>query len=155
MILQIINEQLVTMCKFIYLILFAFKNHYSTEVNRIGMYDKRYSEATTKIKEYIVKYTKKRKDYNSPYLFFEIQDFFLENLNYLTERLRNFPNEKFVLRLFFEDSRSYCGVPVHMSINKMIKKNLFESYRLNLVPGFMQNVNVNNNSSSGLSSELQ
>lgn len=74
-ILQNLNEQLVTMCKLLYLVIFAFKNCNSHDLNLLNNFDKTYIDTTQKVKEYIIKYTKKRKDTSSPYSFLKYKTF--------------------------------------------------------------------------------
>ena len=67
------------------------------------------------------------------YQFFNIQDFYIDNLNHLTERLKLISsNGSFILQLYFENSRNYAQVQVHYPIYKIIENNKFENYNFNL-----------------------
>lgn len=141
-ILQILNQEIVTLIKVLYILIFAFKNINSNDVNMMNIFDKRYIELIEKIKLLIEKYKKKRLDLQSKFILYEIQDFYTENLNHLTERLKNFPNYNFITKLFLEDSKSLCGTQIHRNIRKMIQNDTFKNYDYNYVNSYNKNQNV-------------
>lgn len=126
--LQTLNEQLVSLSKFLFIILFAYKNYYSVEKNKINIYDNRYQETTSKIKDTIELHKKNRKSCNSKYSFFEVQDAFIDTLRAVSDRLKLLPNTNFNIKQYFADSKSFCGISLHYPVSKIIESKGFENY---------------------------
>ena len=125
---QILNEQIVTISKLNFIIIFAFKNYLSNEKYKSCVFDSRYFEITKKIREITDIQIKNRKSRNCKFLFFEIQLSFISTLESITERLKHFPNDNFNLKQFFEDPKNLCSYGLHSSVKKLIENNNFDNY---------------------------
>lgn len=126
--LQTLNEQLVSLSKFLFIILFAYKNYNSVEKNKINIYDNRYQETTNKIKDLIEFYKKYRKSCHSKYSFFDVQEAFINTLKAVSDRLKHLPNTNFNIKQFFADSKSFCGISLHFPVSKIIESKSFDQY---------------------------
>lgn len=142
MILQIFNEELISLFNFIFYVLIAFKNYNSPNINKnenlLKVFDSQFLEITNKSREYIEKFKKFRSEIKSKNVLLSFPGNSNESGNIVAEYFKNldnnlkfFPSVEFNIKGFMGSSKDLIGVKLNRNIGKLIEQNLFFDKREN------------------------
>ena len=145
-IIQVFNEELISIFSLIFHLIVAFKNYNSQNSSQISpsnkndnishlkVYDSQYLEITNKAKEYVEKYKKFRNDIKSTRVLLNFpvvnynnsnSNILVEYLNSLDNELKFFPKSEFNLNAFFSNPKEIVGVRINRNTGKLIQSNMF------------------------------
>jgi serine/threonine protein kinase len=151
-ILQILNEDLLSLFNFIFFLLVGYKNFTcNSPANNMKLFDSHFLEITNKARDYLEKLKKYRQEIDSKNIFLEFPgdslnlNIFSDYLNALDENLKFFPKKDFNIKEFFS-VKDIIGIKLSTSIGNMIESSTFFNKLENIEisrSSIISNLNIN------------
>jgi hypothetical protein len=122
-IIQIFNEEIISLFNFIFYLLVAYKFYLAHQKNENGkLFDSHFFETTNKAKEYLEKFKKFRGEIRSKNIFYNFPSNYTEYLNNLDVNLKHFGND-FNINNFFSENKEVNGIRLNKNIGKLFESN--------------------------------